>query len=319
MQRTCGAQRLRSHRHASMCTVHDRPSDPRLRPACSENAFIPDPLSLSAFEAALEARYESRNMSSTYKRALVTGASSGIGKAFAERLAAKGSDLVVVARNRERLEELALRLRQTHGRDVEVLQADLENRDQLAAVEARLCDHGDIDLLVNNAGFGHTGAFADLALERSQAQIDCNVTALTRLAHAALQSMRPTGRGAILNVASGAAFLPTPNFAVYAATKAYVVSFTQGLHEEAKRFGVTVSVVCPGFTRTEFQDRAKYDSRQIPSIAWQTPEAVVDEALAAVQARKVVCIPGLQNKVTMGLLSFVPRSTLASLVSRVMG
>jgi len=258
-------------------------------------------------------------MSSTHRRALVTGASSGIGKAFAERLAAAGSDLVVVARNLERLEELAFRVRETHGRNVEVLQADLENREQLAAVEARIRDHTDIDLLVNNAGFGHVGPFADLPLDRSQAQIDCNITALTRLAHAALQSMRPYGRGAILNVASGAAFLPTPNLAVYAATKAYVVSFTQGLHEEAKRFGVTVSVVCPGFTRTEFQERAHYDARQIPSFAWQTPEAVADEALAAVQARKVVCIPGLQNKVTMGILNFVPRSTLASFVSRVMG
>jgi len=258
-------------------------------------------------------------MSSTHRRALVTGASSGIGKAFAERLAAAGSDLVVVARNLERLEELAFRVRETHGRNVEVLQADLENREQLAAVEARIRDHTDIDFLVNNAGFGHVGPFADLPLDRSQAQIDCNITALTRLAHAALQSMRPYGRGAILNVASGAAFLPTPNLAVYAATKAYVVSFTQGLHEEAKRFGVTVSVVCPGFTRTEFQERAHYDARQIPSFAWQTPEAVADEALAAVQARKVVCIPGLQNKVTMGILNFVPRSTLASFVSRVMG
>jgi short-subunit dehydrogenase len=258
-------------------------------------------------------------MSSTYKRALVTGASSGIGRAFAEQLAAAGSDLVVVARNRERLEELAFRVHETRGRQVEILPADLENRDQLAAVEARLRDHDDIDLVVNNAGFGHTGAFAALPVERSQAQIDCNITALTRLAHAALQSMRPRGRGAILNVASGAAFLPTPNLAVYAATKAYVVSFTQGLHEEAKRFGVTVSVVCPGFTRTEFQDRAHYDASQIPSFAWQTPEAVVDEALAALQTRKVVCIPGLQNKVTMGILSFVPRSTLAGFVSRVMG
>jgi len=258
-------------------------------------------------------------MSSTYKRALVTGASSGIGKAFAERLAAAGSDLVIVARNRERLDELAFRLHETHGRDVEVIEADLENRDQLAGVEARLRDRDDIDVLINNAGFGHTGAFADLPVERLQAQIDCNVTALTRLAQAALQSMRAYGRGGILNVASGAAFLPTPNLAVYAATKAYVVSLTESLHEEAKRFGVAVSVVCPGFTRTEFQQRAHYDTRQIPNFAWQTPEAVVDEALAALRARKMICIPGLQNRVTMTLLNFVPRSTLASFVSRVMG
>ena len=256
-------------------------------------------------------------MALAFKRALVTGASSGIGKAFAERLGAARTDLVLVARNRERLEELAARLRENNGCEVEVLQADLEDRDQLAAVEARL-GRQDIDLLVNNAGFGHTGGFADLPIERAQAQINCNITALTRLAHAALTAMRTCGRGAILNVASGAAFMPTPNLAVYAATKAYVVSLTHGLHEEAKRFGVTVSAVCPGFTRTEFQDRAHYDSRQVPSFAWQTPESVADEALAALIARKVVCIPGLQNRLTMGLLTFVPSAVIASLVGRMM-
>jgi len=257
-------------------------------------------------------------MTVVFNRALVTGASSGIGKAFAERLAAAGTDLVLVARNRQRLEELATQLRAAHAREVEVLAADLENRDELARVESRLRDRQDVDLLVNNAGFGHTGAFAALPLERSQAQIDCNITALTRLSYAALQTMRKAGRGAILNVASGAAFMPTPNLSVYAATKAYVVSFTHGLHEEAKRFGVTVSAVCPGFTRTEFQARANYDSNHVPSFAWQTPEAAADEALAALQAHKVVCIPGLQNKITMALLGFVPRATLTNVVGRFM-
>jgi hypothetical protein len=256
-------------------------------------------------------------MGSAFKRALVTGASSGIGKAFAERLGENRTDLVVVARSRERLEELADRLRVRNGCEVEVLQADLEDRNQLATVEARLA-RGDVDLLVNNAGFGHTGAFVELPVEHAQAQIDCNITALTRLAHAGLASMRKAGRGAILNVASGAAFMPTPNLAVYAATKAYVVSLTHGLHQEAKGFGVTVSAVCPGFTRTEFQDRAHYDSRQVPSFAWQTAEAVADEALSALDARKVVCIPGLQNRVTMSLLTFVPNATIASLVGRMM-
>ncbi len=255
--------------------------------------------------------------STLFKRALVTGASSGIGKAFAELLAAAGTDLVVVARNRQRLTDLAIALRTSFKREVEVIEADLEDRGQLARVEARLRERGDIDLLVNNAGYGHTGPFGELAPERSQGQIDCNVTALTRLAHAALQNMISARRGAILNVASGAAFLPTPGLAVYAATKAYVLSFTQALHEEVRGDGIKVSVVCPGFTRTEFQQRAKYDTRSIPNMAWQTPEQVAREALTALRAGKVICVPGIQNKLTMGLVSLIPRSAIAGLVGRV--
>jgi short-subunit dehydrogenase len=250
------------------------------------------------------------------RRALVTGASSGIGKSFAEALAAGGTDLVLVARSRERLEELASRLRSAHGRDVEVLQADLEDRQQLARVEARLRDRDDVDLLLNNAGYGHTGNFAELPVDQSQGQIDCNITALTRLAHASLASMKRARRGAILNVASGAAFLPTPTLAVYAATKAYVVSFTQGLAEEVKREGIQVAVVCPGFTRTEFQQRAKYDTAKVPGFAWQTPEQVVGEALDALRAHKLICVPGFGNKVTMGLINLVPRSAIAGLAAR---
>jgi short-subunit dehydrogenase len=251
-----------------------------------------------------------------YKRAMVTGASSGIGKAFAEILAAEGSDLVVVARNRQRLNDLAIQLRTRFRCEIEILEADLESLDDLARVEARLRDQDDIDLLVNNAGYGHAGAFARLPIEKSMGQIDCNVRALTRLAHAALQSMTTARRGAILNVASGAAFLPTPGLAVYAATKAYVLSFTQALHEEARGDGVTVSVVCPGFTRTEFQQRANYDAGSIPGFAWQSAEQVAREALAALRARKVICVPGIQNKLTMGVVNLVPRSAIAGLVGR---
>jgi short-subunit dehydrogenase len=251
--------------------------------------------------------------------ALVTGASSGIGKCFASALAAGGTDLILVARNQKRLEELAARLRTEHGRRVEVMIADLEKRAELAKVEARLRDHDDVDLLVNNAGYGHTGRFADLTLEQSQGQIDCNVSALVRLAHAALQSMRKSRRGGILNVASGAAFLPSPTLAVYAATKAFVVSFTQALREEVKGDNIKVSVICPGFTRTEFQDRAKYDASALPSFVWQTPEAVVAEALSALAAGKVVTSSGLQNKIMGGVVGFIPRSMIAGIVGRMSG
>jgi short-subunit dehydrogenase len=249
--------------------------------------------------------------------ALVTGASSGIGRSFATQLAAGGTDLILVARNQKRLDELAARLRSDYGRRVEVLLADLEDRAELAKVESRLRDHGDVDLLVNNAGFGHTGRFADLELEKSQAQIDCNVSALVRLAHASLQSMRKARRGGIINIASGAAFLPSPTLAVYAATKAFVVSFTQALREEVKGDNVRVTVVCPGFTRTEFQTRAEYDTSALPSFVWQTPDAVAAEALAALAAGKVVISTGIQNKLMAGVIGLVPRSMIAGLVGRV--
>lgn len=252
-----------------------------------------------------------------FTRALVTGASSGIGKAFAELLAQAGTDLVLVARNVERLGEIADSLRTKHGRQVEVVVADLEDRDQLSGVEQRLREDAEIDLLVNNAGYGHTGAFGEERVDKAQGQIDCNVTALTRLAHAGLQNMLRHRRGGILNVASGAAFLPTPSLAVYAATKAYVVSLSQALHEEAKCDGVTVTVLCPGLTRTEFQTRAKYDASKMPAFAWQTPEQVAQEALAALAAGKVICVPGIQNRVTLGLVSLIPRSAVAGLVGRV--
>ena len=250
------------------------------------------------------------------KHALVTGASSGIGKAYAELLAAGGADLTVVARNEERLKELARDLLARHGSNVEILKADLETRSELARVEERLRDRADIDLLVNNAGYGHTGDFAGVPLDKAQGQIDCNIVALTRLTHAALTSMRAARRGGILNVASGAAFLPTPGMAVYAATKAYVLGFTQALHEEVKSDGVRLSVVCPGFTRTEFQDRAKYDTRAIPGFAWQTPEEVARESLAALAAGKIICVPGAGNKVAMGIVGMIPRRAVAGLVAR---
>src|SRR5215203_1505341 len=142
--------------------------------------------------------------------AMVTGASSGIGKSFAEALAARGTDLVLVARNKSRLDEVAEDLRRKHGRDVSVLAADLEKPDELAQVEKRLHDDARIDLLVNNAGYGVTGSFAELPIDQSMGQVGCNVVALTRLAHAALSTMKPSRRGGVINIASGAAFMPTP-------------------------------------------------------------------------------------------------------------
>jgi len=247
---------------------------------------------------------------------MVTGASSGIGKSFAETLAARGADLIIVARNRERLEELAATLRQRNGRRIDVLVADLEKTDELTLVEQRLRDDARIDLLVNNAGYGITGTFADLPLDRSLGQVSCNVVALTRLSHAALSTMKPSRRGGILNIASTAAFLPTPYFSIYAATKSYVVTFSLALSQETKAHGVQVTVVCPGFTRTEFQRRADYDAASMPNFVWQSADDVVKESLAAYAAGQTLCVPGLQNRVTAALTGLLPKSLLVSLIGR---
>lgn len=248
--------------------------------------------------------------------AMVTGASSGIGKSFAQALAARGTDLVLVARSRSRLEELADELRTRHGRDVSVIVADLEKPEELAVVEKRLHEDARIDFLVNNAGYGVTGGFADLPVSQSQGQVDCNIVALTRLAHAALTTMKPSRRGGILNVASGAAFMPTPGIAVYCATKAYVVNFSLALNEELKEHGVRCLVVCPGFTRTEFQSRANYDASSMPSFVWQTADECVAEALAAWDRGEALHMTGLQNRVLMPLLSLLPKTWIAPLAGR---
>lgn len=248
--------------------------------------------------------------------AMVTGASSGIGKCFAEALAARGTDLVLVARSRSRLDEIAGDLRKRHGRDVSVMVADLEKPDELAVIEQHLHEDARIDLLINNAGYGVTGNFADVEIARSQGQIDCNIVALTRLSHAALRTMKASRRGGIINVASGAAFLPAPQISVYCATKAYVVNFSLALNEEIKHHGVRCLVVCPGFTRTEFQTRANYDASSVPSFVWQTAEDVVTESLAAYDKGEAMLVTGFQNRVTMTLAGLLPKTLLVSLAGR---
>jgi short-subunit dehydrogenase len=240
-------------------------------------------------------------------RALVTGASSGIGEAFARALAARGDDLVLVARSRPRLDALAEELRTRCGVDVEVLPADLTQADGVADIEERLRDPASlIGLLVNNAGFGSAGRFAELPIDEEEREIRLNVLALVRLTHAALAAMALRGSGAIVNVSSLAAYQPNPGMATYGATKAFVSSFTQAVHEEAKGRGVHVMVVCPGFTRTEFQARAGVDPSDVPGFAWMTAEAVASEALRALEHRRAVCIPGTLYRVTATLADSTP-------------
>lgn len=229
--------------------------------------------------------------------ALVTGASVGIGKAFAEELARRGHDLVLVARSADQLEALAANLRKQHSLEVEVLAADLCVRDDLDRVAARLTDeHRPIDLLVNNAGRGANEPFASSPLADHLAQIDLNITALVTLSSAALGPMVARDSGGLLNVASIAAFQPVVNEAVYAATKSFVLSLTEAIHAELHGTGVKVTALCPGMTRSEFQQRAGIETSSLPSFVWQEADEVAAAGLNALEAGRAVCVPGLLNK-----------------------
>ena len=205
-----------------------------------------------------------------WERALVTGASGGIGEAFARQLARAGTHLVLVARSTDKLEAMAEELRAQGPVHVDVLAADLGDADQLADVEERLASVDQpIDLLINNAGYGFNDKFGEIPVEDEDAEIRVNVLALMRLCHAAARRMPATGGGGILNVSSVAAFQPAPESANYSATKAYVTSFSQSLHDELKGRGVTVTVLHPGLTRTEFQSRGGYEIG-LPDMFWQS-------------------------------------------------
>jgi short-subunit dehydrogenase len=238
-----------------------------------------------------------------FRTALVTGASSGIGEVMVGMLADAGVVTIAVARRLDRLQALAER----HP-NVEVLVADLTDSDDLAVVAARVAD---VDLVVNNAGFGTGGLFHELDADRLDREIELNIASLTRLSHAALAAMVPRGRGWLLNVASVAGFQPAPRLAVYAATKAYVLSLSESLHEEVRGNGVVVTALCPGLTRTEFQQVSNMggggNRENMPSVAWTSVELVARTGLDDVAAGKPISVPGPQYKLMTALAGVTPR------------
>ena len=254
-------------------------------------------------------------MTATYPwtRALVTGASSGIGRAIAERLAGAGVEVVAVARDGERLDKLAADL----PVDVEVLAADLAEPAQVARVERRLASADrPVDLLVNNAGFGTYGNFADLDIDGEQREILVNVVAVVRLTHAAVRAMLARGRGAILDIGSVSGLQATPGNAVYGATKSFVASFGEAVHGELEGTGVSLTTVLPGFTRTEFAARAGIEGRPIPGPAWQSPEQVAEAALDAARAGKAWHVTGPFNQVLVAMSTPVPRGIKRRVAAR---
>jgi short-subunit dehydrogenase len=248
--------------------------------------------------------------------ALVTGASAGIGRAFAVALATRGHDLVLVARDGARLDDLGAELTAAHGVAADVLAADLLTDTGVTTVADRLADpEHPVDILVNNAGFGTYGRFAELDVAHEVDEVELNVVALLRLTHAALGAMEPRHSGAILNVASLAAYQPNPISATYGATKAFVHSFTHAVREEARGTGVTVMLVCPGYTHTEFHDRAGLGESEMPEFVWQSPETVATAALRDLDRGRSVSIPGVLNQTAAAFSSVSP----AGITRRVAG
>ncbi|HLI72338.1 MAG TPA: SDR family oxidoreductase [Acidimicrobiales bacterium] len=239
--------------------------------------------------------------------ALITGASSGLGECFARALAARGSDVVLVARSQASLERLGLELEQAHGTRSEVLVADLRDKSDVDKVATRIREGGGVSTVINNAGFGTNGEFARLPVDGEVAEVQVNVLATVVLSHAALEVMVPRGSGGLLNVASVGGFTPAPTWATYGATKAFVLSFTEALHIEAAPHGVHVSVLAPGFTRTRFQERAGMKGSGPPAMLWSEPEPVVDAALAALDKNQAVCVPGGLNKAAVVATRLVPK------------
>ena len=237
--------------------------------------------------------------------ALVTGASSGIGHEMAVQLATSGVHVIAVARRADRLEQLA-----SQFKNIEVLVADLTSAVGFALVEARIADatKTPIDLVVNNAGFGSSGLMHEIDVDRLSREVQLNIGALTRLSHAAIRAMVPRGRGYLLNVSSVASFQASPRLAVYSATKAYVTSLTEALHEEMRGSGVRVTALCPGLTRTEFQSISSTEQlRDFPSFSWLDVTDVARAGLRDVARGRALSVPGALYKALVTVSDLAPR------------
>lgn len=253
------------------------------------------------------------------RRALVTGASSGIGAALARQLAARGADLVITARREERLRALAEELRAGHGVDVQVVVGDLAQPGAAETLYARTEGEGRaIDLLVNNAGLGTWRPFVEVAWERHATTIQVNLVALTHLTHLFVPRMIERRRGHVMNVASIGAFTPCPGFAVYAATKAYVRNMTEALDHELRGTGVRALCVCPGGTRTEFLEQADQVLRPGGDRLLMSAERCAAIAVEKMLAGRRTVVTGLMNALGMWLLRFIPRAWMPALAERSM-
>jgi short-subunit dehydrogenase len=251
-----------------------------------------------------------------HKTALITGASYGIGEAFARRLASDGANLILTARSVDRLEALAEELRARCNVAVTVIASDLAQTSDWQKLFDETEGRGQqVDLLINNAGFGAVGDFADLPLDRQLEMIQVNVTALVALTHLFLQPMLKRKSGAVIQLASTAAFQGVPYFAIYAATKSFILAFSEALWAECRPLGVRVLAVCPGPTGTNFQAVAGTERTKRP-VKMQTPDEVVQASLKALTANRSVVVSGFGNAAMVFLERFVSRQTVTKMASK---
>lgn len=234
---------------------------------------------------------------------LITGASSGIGAVFARTLASQGYNLVLVARRERLLTSLADEMQEKFHVGVQVFPADLSDPTEVERVAKKIGEIGDLEVLINNAGFGVPGRFAETPPERNVAMIQVHVLATVRLCRAALPGMIARSRGSIINVSSIAAFMPNPRNTTYSATKAYLNVFSETLQDELQGTGIRVQALCPGLTHTEFHDHPGYEGykTRIPAFFWMSAEDVVAGSLDALEKGRVICIPGFKNRLIVAL------------------
>ncbi|MFD2669990.1 SDR family NAD(P)-dependent oxidoreductase [Marinicrinis sediminis] len=250
------------------------------------------------------------------KRALITGASTGIGREYAFALAEKGYDLVLVARSRDKLDALAHELKKTYKRNIHVIVKDLSIASAPEEIYVELKDRQwQIDMLINNAGAGSTGQLLERSLVQNQQQVMLNVNAVVNMTHLFLQDMVARKQGDVINVASMASFQPIPYMSIYAATKSFVLSFTEGLHEEYSQHGIRVIAVCPGNTQTQFFDQAP-DSIKVGKM--RSSRQVVETSFKGLRRNQSYIVDGKMNKLLSELPRFLPRRWISKMSARLM-
>jgi short-subunit dehydrogenase len=231
--------------------------------------------------------------------ALITGASSGIGRVFAEHLAADKHDLIIVARRENKLRELADAMQSAHGISVNVVTADLAIRSDIERIARVIASTDTLEVLINNAGFGTSGLFYESDISKQQAMLDVHISATMQFTRAALPVMIARRRGTIINVSSVASFMYGDRRANYCASKAYINVFTQSVQEEVREHGIKLQALCPGFTYTEFHDTEefeKFERTSVPKFMWMRAEDVVETSLRALESRRTIVIPGIYNR-----------------------
>ncbi|MDF3820031.1 SDR family oxidoreductase [Leptospira sp. 96542] len=243
------------------------------------------------------------------KNAYVTGASQGIGKEFVRALC-KNYNVFLISRSESDLKKVILELEPSSRGMLKYFSFDLTKKKDQEELSHIISKDKDFEMLVNNAGFGTVGEFANLDLEKELEEINLNVKALVTLSHTALNSFKKNKKGYLVNVASIAGYLPAPGSAIYAATKAFVKSFTESIYEEAKPFGIHVQALCPGLTHSDFHQRAGIKKSKYPDFMWQSAEDVVEESLTALKYNQAVCITGSVNQGAITIAELIPRGLL---------